>query len=266
MEKELLAREEAFHDDWANSIDITKIKVDDYFEVATAPENRYIIKNLGNVKGKKILELGCGAGEASVYFAKQGALVTATDLSQGMLEVTMRLAAIHGTQLATVKTPAAPLPFPDNSFDIVYAANVLHHVDFEVTLQEIWRVLKPDGKLCSWDPLAHNPAINIYRRMAMGVRTEDEHPIKMKQLKSFRKIFKTVNIYTTWFFSLWIFVRFYFIERVNPNKERYWKKIIDEHERLEALYCKLERYDSRFLRIFPFLKRYCWNVVILATK
>ena len=46
VEKELLAREEAFHDDWANSIDITKIKVDDYFEVATAPENRYIIKNL----------------------------------------------------------------------------------------------------------------------------------------------------------------------------------------------------------------------------
>jgi ubiquinone/menaquinone biosynthesis C-methylase UbiE len=266
MEKELLAREEAFHDDWANSIDITKIKVDDYFEVSTAPENRHIIKYLGNIKGKKILELGCGAGEASVYLAKKGAIVTATDLSQGMLDVTMRLAAIHGTQLSTVKTPAAPLPFPDNSFDIIYAANLLHHVDLEVTLYEARRVLKPGGIFCSWDPLAHNPAINIYRRIAMGVRTEDEHPIKMKQLNYFKNIFASVDIHTTWFFTLWIFIRFYFIEKVNPNKERYWKKIIDEHHRLEKLYLRLERYDRGILRVIPFLKRYCWNVVILATK
>jgi ubiquinone/menaquinone biosynthesis C-methylase UbiE len=266
VEKELLAREEAFHDDWANSIDIKKIKVDDYFEVATAPENRYIIKNLGSVKGKTILELGCGAGEASVYFAKQGAIVTATDLSQGMLDVTMRLAAIHGTQVSTVKTPAAPLPFPDNSFDIIYAANVLHHVDLEITLQECKRVLKPGGRFCSWDPLAHNPVINVYRRMAMGVRTKDEHPIKMKQLKYFKNTFKTIDIHTTWLFGLWIFLRFYFLEKIDPNKERYWKKIIDEHQRLDKLYNRLENYDRRLLRILPFLKRYCWNITVLATK
>ena len=265
-EKELLEREEAFHDDWANSIDISKIKVDDYFEVATAPENRYIIKDLGDVKGKKILELGCGAGEASVYFAKKGAIVTATDLSQGMLDVTMKLANLHGTTLSTVKTPAAPLPFPDNSFDIIYAANVLHHVDLEITLQECRRVLKPGGKFCSWDPLAHNPIINIYRKMAMGVRTEDEHPIRMKQLKYFKNNFNSVKIHTTWLFTLWIFLRFYLIERVNPNKERYWKKVIDEHKRLDKLYFKLERFDKGFLRIFPFFKRYCWNIIVLATK
>ena len=266
IEKELLAREEAFHDDWANSIDITKIKVDDYFEVATAPENRYIIKNLGDIKGKTILELGCGAGEASVYFAKQGAIVTATDLSQGMLDVTLKLAKLHGTKVSAVKTPAAPLPFADNSFDIIYAANVLHHVDLEVTLLECRRVLKPGGIFCSWDPLAHNPVINIYRKMAMGVRTEDEHPIKMKQLKYFKSTFSSVDIHTTWFFALWIFMRFYLIEKVNPNKERYWKKIVDEHQRLDKLYGRLERYDRGFLRIFPFLKRYCWNIVVLATK
>lgn len=266
VEKELLEREEAFHDDWANSIDITRIKVDDYFEVATAPENRFIISKLGDIRGKKILELGCGAGEASVYFAKKGAQVTATDLSQGMLDVTMRLAAIHGTEVQTVKTPAAPLPFADESFDIIYAANLLHHVDIEVTLKECRRVLKQGGRFCSWDPLAHNPVINIYRKMAMGVRTEDEHPIRMKQLKFFRNNFSKLEMSTTWLFTLWIFLRFYLIERVDPNKERYWKKIIDDHKRLERLYFRLEKMDKSFLRVFPFMKRYCWNLVIMATK
>ena len=82
------------------------------------------------------------------------------------------------------------MPFPDSTFDVVYAANLLHHVDIEETLIEAKRILKPDGVFVSWDPLAHNPVINIYRRLAMGVRTEDEHPLKMKEIAFFKKHFK----------------------------------------------------------------------------
>lgn len=57
-------------------------------------------------------------------------------------------------------------------FDVAYAGNVLHHVDIAVTLGEIHPVLRPGGALVSWDPLAHNPLINIYRRMGSPVRTK----------------------------------------------------------------------------------------------
>lgn len=80
MDNKILEKVENFHDDWAKSINIDEVMVDEFFEACTSPENRLILNRLGNLEGKKILELGCGAGEASVYFAKKGALVTATDI------------------------------------------------------------------------------------------------------------------------------------------------------------------------------------------
>jgi SAM-dependent methyltransferase len=260
------ATEEAFHDSWAESIDVDDVMVDEFFEACTSPENRIILERLGDIRGKKVLELGCGAGEASVYLAKKGAVVTATDLSAGMLRVVEKVASKHGVHVSTRQTPSDALDFPDSSFDIAYAANLLHHVEISPTLAEIERVLKPGGLLVSWDPLAHNPLINIYRRIADKVRTPGEHPLRISDLRLFRDRFPEVVFEGTWLFSLWIFLRFFLIERVDPNRERYWKKILVEHRRLERGYRRMERVDRRILRRFPFLRRYCWNVVIMARK
>jgi len=78
--------------------------------------------------------------------------------------------------------------------------------------------------------------------------------------------FEDVRHRCFWLATLWIFVRFYVVERVNPSKERYWKKIIREHARLAARYRRLERVDEWLLRTFPFLGRYCWNIAVVATK
>ena len=80
IDNKILDKEESFHDDWARSIQPHEVMVDEFFEACTAPENRLIMKKLGDVSGKKILELGAGLGEASVYFAKRGAEVIATDI------------------------------------------------------------------------------------------------------------------------------------------------------------------------------------------
>jgi ubiquinone/menaquinone biosynthesis C-methylase UbiE len=258
--------EEIFHDDWADSINPSEVMVDEFFEACTSPENRIILEKLGDIRGKRILELGCGAGEASVYFAKKGAQVTATDLSSGMLRVVEQVAKLHGVKVVTKQTMSDHLDFPDANFDMVYAANLLHHVEIAPTLAEVERVLKPGGIFAAWDPLAHNPLINIYRRMATEVRTEDEHPLRMSDLRLFRQQFEDISYNTTWLFTLWIFLRFFLIERIDPNKERYWKKILLEHRRLESRYRFLERLDGMVLKMLPFLKRYCWNIVIFARK
>ena len=70
-------------------------------EACTAPEMRWLFSRLGDLTGKRVLDVGCGIGEASVYFAVKGAVVTATDLSTGMLAVTQRLAERHGVKLRT---------------------------------------------------------------------------------------------------------------------------------------------------------------------
>jgi SAM-dependent methyltransferase len=262
----VLEKEEHFHDQWADSINIDDVIVDEFFEASTSPENRIIINKLGDIRDRKILELGCGAGEASVYFAKKGAEVTAVDISKGMLEVVQAVAKKHNVTLTTRQSYSDRLDFPDETFDIVYAANLLHHVDIMSTLKEASRVLKKGGMFVSWDPVAHNPVINVYRKMATQVRTEDEHPIEMKQIKLFLKYFSSVETEATWLFTLLIFLKFYFLDRVHPNEERYWKKILTEHRKLEKTYHRLERLDKFFLKVFPFLKRFCWNIVIVARK
>lgn len=262
----IFGKEEHFHDGWANSIDTDNVLVDEFFEACTCPENRFIIQKLGDLTGKKVLEIGCGLGEASVYLAKKGAVVTATDVSGDMLELVKKVALKHKVKVATAKCVSHQIPFDDGTFDIVYAANVLHHVDLEPTLKEINRVLKKGGVLASWDPLAHNPAINIYRKMAMEVRTDDEHPIKMSQLKTITKYFPKTEIKTTWLLTLWIFLKFYFIDRIDPNKERYWKKVIKDSQILEKEYNFLEKLDNILLRFIPWLRRYCWNITVIGKK
>jgi SAM-dependent methyltransferase len=127
------------------------------------------------------------------------------------------------------------------------------------------RVLKPGGKACFWDPLRHNPVINVYRRMATEVRTEDEMPLDINLVRYVRSLFSETAYDTFWLAALWIFLRFYLIEKVNPNEERYWKKIILEQERLQPSYQRLERWDY-WMKKLPFMKRMAWNLAVVATK
>jgi ubiquinone/menaquinone biosynthesis C-methylase UbiE len=266
MQDEILRKEQIFHDHWAAAIDIDGIHVADYFEACTAPENRFILRQLGDVRDKRLLDLGCGAGENSVYFALKGARCVAADYSPGMVDVALKLAERNRVEVEGQVVNAMEIAFPDNTFDIVYASNLLHHIpDPRLAIKEMHRVLKPGGKACFWDPLRHNPVINVYRRIATRVRTEDETPLDIRIVDDVRSLFSHTAYETFWLATLWIFLRFYLIEKVNPNEERYWKKIIIEHDRLAEGYLQLERVDQ-VLKKLPLMKRFAWNLAVVATK
>lgn len=266
MRDDVFAKEKRFHDEWASTIDVEGILVRDYFEACTAPENRFILKQLGDIRGKLLLDLGCGAGENSVYFAKCGARCVAADYSPGMVEVALKLADANGVKIQGRTMNAIALDCPDHTFDIVYASNLLHHIpNPRAAIREMHRVLKPGGKACFWDPLRHNPIINVYRRIATEVRTEDETPLDINIVNFVRSQFSQTAYDTFWLATLWIFLRFYLIERIDPNKERYWKKIIVEHTRLAPQYRQLENIDVA-LKKLPLMKRFAWNIAVVATK
>ncbi len=118
MREEIFEKEKQFHDQWASTIDVEGIRVRDYFEACTAPENRFILRQMGDISGKLLLDLGCGAGENSVYFAKKGARCIAADYSPGMVEVALQLAAANNVQIQGRTMNAIALDCPDNTFDL----------------------------------------------------------------------------------------------------------------------------------------------------
>ena len=101
-------------------------------------------------KGKTVFEAGCGKGRHSVAAASWGVeRLFSVDLSSAVY-----LAARNASDIPNAHFLQADLlhtPFPDNSFDIVFCVGVLHHLsDPKAGLEELWRVLKPGGKICLW--------------------------------------------------------------------------------------------------------------------
>lgn len=256
--------EEVFHDEWAANTDVTTIDVRKMNEACTAPEMRYIKRALGDLRGRTLLDVGCGLGEASVYFAMLGADVTASDISPGMCDAAKRLAEHNGVTIKTHVSASEDLGFPEGTqFDVIYTGNTLHHVNIAETMPLLLKHLKPDGVFVSWDPVAYNPAINHYRRNAMEVRTEDEHPLRLSDIRAVRKNFHESNTRWFWLSTLLIFIIMKFVQRRDPNQERYWKKVIEEADSWAWLYWPLEDLD-RVLLTIPFLRPLCWNVVIVG--
>ncbi|MBN1764938.1 MAG: methyltransferase domain-containing protein [Sedimentisphaerales bacterium] len=258
--------ESEFHDKWAAGIDLTGLQVNENFEAVTAPENRYAKEVMGDIRNKRILDLGCGAGETSVFFAGQGAQVTALDISEQMIDVTRRLAERHHVKLNARVMMAEDMDLPDNHFDFVFGNGVLHHVNRTHAYREIHRVLKPDGKAIFIEPLCYNPVISVYRLIANTVRTKNEKPFKFRDFKVLQKLFARVSHREFWLAGQLIFIRFFLLERINPRKERYWKKVITDAARLAPLYKRLEKIDRFIFKTLPWLKRFCWNTVIVMEK
>jgi len=259
--------EEVFHDAWADSVDVRSIDVRRMNEACTAPEMRAIAAALGDLRGRTLLDVGCGLGEAAVYFALRGAEVTATDISPGMCDATRRLAEANGVRVATHVSAAEDLGLPaDRRFDIIYTGNTLHHADLPAMLDRVLPHLQPDGTFASWDPVAYNPLINVYRAIATAVRTPDEHPLRLRDVREVTRRFAHAEVRWFWLTTLLIFVLMAVVQRRSPNRERYWKKVVEEADRWAWLYRPLAGLDRGLLKVLPFLRPLCWNVVILGRR
>lgn len=259
--------EKHLSDDWAKSVDVNTIDVAYMNESPTIPEIRHIMRALGDIRGKRIIDLGCGLGETSVYFALKGARVTAVDLSPEMLKVVDRLSRRYHVRVRKTLASVEHLSLKKNEkFDVVYAGNLFHHVSIPATMASILPHMHKDSVLVCWDPVRYNPIINIYRKIAVNVRSPGERPFGLTEIRYLRQYFRESTVSWYWLTSLLIFIYMYLIERRNPNTERYWKAVIMEGRKWSWLYLPLSALDRIILTLLPFLRPLCWNVILVLQK
>jgi len=106
------------------------------------------LRILGEVAGKDVLELGCGAAQWSILLARQGARPVGLDNSERQLEHARRLLTEAGVDFPLVHASAEAVPLADESFDVVFCDHgAMSFADPQHTVPESARLLRPGGLL-----------------------------------------------------------------------------------------------------------------------
>lgn len=163
---------------------------------SNAPWHQMTKQHLGDIQGRKVLEIGCGRGGFSKYLLDCGADLVAADFSDTAVTITKRLLP-NMSNFEAVVADIQNLPFSDSVFDIVVSLETLEHVpDPDKGLAELVRVTKLGGQLMISTP-NYFGLLGLYRtyREVTGrgfseVGQPINHPLKLidrvrklKQLK-----------------------------------------------------------------------------------
>ncbi|MEP6811358.1 MAG: class I SAM-dependent methyltransferase [Actinomycetota bacterium] len=143
----------------------------------TAAWHEMAKKQLGDIRGLRVLEIGCGPGAFARYLVEQGADVTAADFSPAAVELTDGLIAGRGRSLVA---DIQNIPFEDESFDLVVSLETLEHVpDPDRGLAELVRVTRRGGRLIVTTPnyLSLIGLYRVYLRLTGRTFSEAGQPI-----------------------------------------------------------------------------------------
>jgi len=108
----------------------------------------YALHEYKHFVGKRVLDVGSGNGYVLSKYAAEGAEVCGIDITQSAIDLCIKRFEYLQLKGNFQVADAQHIPFPDNTFDCVFSMGVLHHVpDTQKAIDEIYRVLKPDGRL-----------------------------------------------------------------------------------------------------------------------
>jgi SAM-dependent methyltransferase len=119
------------------------------------PVSELVADQVGLSGGERVLDLGCGTGNATLALARAGADVVAVDPAARLVEVTRRRTADAGYQVEVLQGEAATIPLPDDSVDVIVSVfAVIFAPDPAAALRDMSRVLEPGGRivLTAWIP------------------------------------------------------------------------------------------------------------------
>jgi SAM-dependent methyltransferase len=190
---------EAMHTpDWHLRDDEANIAryVDPPMETVYPLEYAYAL--LGDIRGRTVLDFGCGSGENTLLLAKRGAKTVGVDISADLIALARSRLAINGLPgAAQFIVGSAHNPVESDRVDVVFGVAILHHLDLELTAREVHRVLKPGGRAIFQEPVRDSPLIRALRR-CVPYKTPDvsefERPLTEREVEGFTARFQTCSV------------------------------------------------------------------------
>jgi SAM-dependent methyltransferase len=218
-----------------------------FYAIVGASDERYqaLIESI-HAPGR-VLELGCGLHSTMWGMMARGLEVTAIDISQVAIDACRDEYDQRGLEGGDfLLMNAEELDLPDSSFDAVTGTGILHHLDIARAVRGCARVLRPGGRMVLMEPMGHNPAVNLYRRFTPDQRTDDEHPLLMRDFDLLRRSFAEVRV---------DFYHFLSLGSLALSKTRGFDTAI----------ARLDRVDQWVFSKVPATRRLAWMAVIEAT-
>jgi SAM-dependent methyltransferase len=196
-----------------------------------------------------VLDYGCGTGNASFMCANFGARsVVGIDISEVAVDQARKRSeecGFHNTTFFAMN--ALQLNLDDHAFDLVCGFGILHHLDINAAAAEVARVLKPSGAAVFLEPLGHNPAISLFRWLTPWLRSPDERPLLMKDIEALNTHFDRRELHFQNLCTL-ASVPFSWLPGCG------W------------ILSALSQVDRCVFAVFPFVRRYAWNVVLVLQE
>lgn len=158
----------------------------------------YAFHLLGDVRGKTVLEYGCGDGINTLALARRGASVKALDISPDLIDIARQRLTVNHLMADTefIVGSAHDLPLPDDSVDVVFGIAILHHLDLALSAREVSRVLRKGGLAIFQEPVRNSKLIKGLRAL-IPYQSPDvspfERPLTDKELATYAEGFSSLS-------------------------------------------------------------------------
>jgi SAM-dependent methyltransferase len=147
---------------------------------------------LGDVRGKTVLDLGCGTGENIVHLVERGANVIGIDISPELIALAQQRLAFAKLKATVEVGTAYETGLSDSSVDVIFCVALLHHLNIERVGKEMRRILAKDGKIILKEPIRFSPSYARLRKLlpARSNVSENEHPLTRAEFAVINESFK----------------------------------------------------------------------------